>query len=248
MDSNYHIVDAEVIDYTKLVCRSPQADFNNFENSVSISVPFSISFGEQENKPWTQDLHRFRFYKQPILSYAVPNEISVRKKTEIYVFADESSSFLQPVPTHSGVQDHHGTSGVSCSFGEFGTSMGMYVNQTTILCLTPHISGSTDDYSSTTVTVGVAMNGQDFLEETSQAEVTFVGTGSSNAFLNFVISALLIALLGVAIFTFVIALINWMSPSQDARSNVILLRGMEGSQSQLRNYNNSMRSRSQNNP
>ena len=33
VDSNYHIVDAEVIDYTKLVCRSPTADFNNFESS-----------------------------------------------------------------------------------------------------------------------------------------------------------------------------------------------------------------------
>lgn len=85
------------------------------------------------------------------------------------MFAEDDSRFYQPVPTSSGLQDHHGTSGVSCSFGEFGTSMGMYVNQTTMLCLTPHISGSTDDYSSTTVTVGIAMNGQDFLEDTSNA-------------------------------------------------------------------------------
>lgn len=30
VDSNYHIVDAEVLDYTKLVCRTPAADFNSF--------------------------------------------------------------------------------------------------------------------------------------------------------------------------------------------------------------------------
>ena len=58
-------------------------------------MPFSISFGEQENKPWTQDLHRYRFYKQPYLAYAIPDEIDVRKKAEIYVYPEEGYSFLQ---------------------------------------------------------------------------------------------------------------------------------------------------------
>jgi len=94
-----------------------------------LSVPFSISFGEQENKPWTQDLHRYRFYKQPYLAYAIPDEIDVRKKAEIYVYPEEGYSFLQPVPTgRLGMSDYHGTGGVSCSFGKFGSSMGMYLN------------------------------------------------------------------------------------------------------------------------
>jgi len=46
VDGNYHIVDAEVLDYTKLVCRTPPADFKFAESSDVISVPFSIAFGE----------------------------------------------------------------------------------------------------------------------------------------------------------------------------------------------------------
>jgi hypothetical protein len=37
--------------------------------------------------------------------------------------------------------------------------MGMYLNQTTMMCLTPHIQGTSDDYSSETVVLAIAMNG-----------------------------------------------------------------------------------------
>jgi len=67
------------------------------------------------------------------------------------------------VPTGKiGSSDYHSTGGVTCSFGGFGTSMGMYINQTSMLCLTPHISGTSDDYTSETVILAIAMNGQDF--------------------------------------------------------------------------------------
>ena len=58
-------------------------------------MPFSISFGESEYKPWTQDLHRFRYYEQPWLGTATPDEINIRKKTEIYVEAYDGYTFLQ---------------------------------------------------------------------------------------------------------------------------------------------------------
>jgi hypothetical protein len=36
---------------------------------------------------------------------------------------------LLAVPTgRLGMSDYHGTGGVSCSFGKFGSSMGMYLN------------------------------------------------------------------------------------------------------------------------
>ena len=95
VDGSYAVTDAEVLDYTKLVCRSPEAIFKLVDSVEVLSVPFSISFGEQENKPWTQDLHRYRFYKQPYLAYAIPDEIDVRKKAEIYVYPEEGYSFLQ---------------------------------------------------------------------------------------------------------------------------------------------------------
>jgi len=48
VDGKSHIVDAQVLDYTKLVCRSPPSDTRDY-----YSVPFSIAFGVPENKPWT---------------------------------------------------------------------------------------------------------------------------------------------------------------------------------------------------
>ena len=87
-----------------------------------------------------------------------------------------------------------------------------------MLCLSPHLPGTSDDYVTKTVTVAIAMNGQDFLEDSSNAEVTFIGTGSSNAIFHFVISSLLIALLIVAILTCLTALIGFFKVN-DVRQN-----------------------------
>jgi len=95
VDGNYAIVDAEVLDYTKLVCRSPPADFKLGEDGSTVSVPFSISFNEPELKPWTTDFHRFRYYKPAVNAFAVPDEIQIRKKAEIYVFAEAGTEFNQ---------------------------------------------------------------------------------------------------------------------------------------------------------
>lgn len=65
VDGKYQIVEAQVLDYTKLVCRTPPSKTKEY-----LSVPFSISLGEAENKPWTLDMHRFRYYKQPYLKNA----------------------------------------------------------------------------------------------------------------------------------------------------------------------------------
>lgn len=92
------IVDAEVLDYNKLVCRSPSDFVLPVTADEQISLPVGIAFQEEEYKPYTIDLHRFQFYTQPFINYAEPSEISVGKMTEIYVFADEGSEFWEPVP------------------------------------------------------------------------------------------------------------------------------------------------------
>lgn len=95
VEADYAIVDAEVVDYNKLVCRSPQ-DFKIPANSAeTISVPIGIAFNDEEFKPWTQDLHRFRFYTQPTIVEAIPDEVEVGKMVEIYVFAGEDSKFFE---------------------------------------------------------------------------------------------------------------------------------------------------------
>ena len=77
--------------------------------------------------------------------------------------------------------------------------MGMYVNETAILCVSPRIPGDPEDYSEETVKVTVAMNGQDFADTESDAYVTFIGTGSPLAIWKFIITILLLALLGLGI-------------------------------------------------
>jgi len=107
-----------------------------------------------------------------------------------------------------GHSDHHIMGRVSCSFGQFGTSMGMYLNQTTMLCLSPHIAGNSDDYSRHPVTVAIAFNSQDFLEETSSATVTFVGTGSAPSIIGYIFTTLLIALFLIALMVFISMCLN----------------------------------------
>jgi len=82
------MVEAQVLDYNRMVCRTPPSKTKDF-----VSVPFSISFGEDDNKPWTLDLHRFRYYKQPRLGYATPEIVDVRRKTEIYVYPEDGYTF-----------------------------------------------------------------------------------------------------------------------------------------------------------
>lgn len=197
IDSNYAVVDAEVIDYTKLVCRSP-ASFNLPQGGDErMSVPIGISFMGEEFRPWTEGLHRFRFYLNPVIREAVPDEVKIGKMAEIILLADEDSPhFFEPVPTGKTSKDQFG---ILCSFEEFGHSMGMYVNETALLCVSPRVPGDPEDYSRETVKVSVAMNGQDFDDIDSYAHVTFVGTGSDLYIWKWIITFILVALLLLAL-------------------------------------------------
>lgn len=86
--------------------------------------------------------------------------------------------------------------------------MGMYINETTVMCVSPHAPGEPEDYDSETVIVGIALNGQDFNDVTSSAEVTFIGTGGSNKIFLFIISTMLIGLLLLALLMCCSALIE----------------------------------------
>lgn len=75
-----------------------------------------------------------------------------------------------------------------------------------MLCLSPHIPGTSDDYTTHPVRVAVAFNGQDFMEDTSSAQVTFKGTGRTTSFIVYLITALLVALFIVALVVCLITL------------------------------------------
>lgn len=86
--------------------------------------------------------------------------------------------------------------------------MGMYVNKTTIKCVTPSVQDDPDSIWRETVRITVALNGQDFDDESSDVDFTFVGTGSTLVFWPYVIGTLLIGLLLVALIVFCSTLIN----------------------------------------
>ena len=54
---------------------------------------------------------------------------------------------------------------MKCKFGRFGTGPASYINETTILCLTPSISDDPADISAEITEVSVAMNGVDYNED-----------------------------------------------------------------------------------
>jgi len=202
--ANYAIVDAEVLSYDKMICRSPP-DFKLPPTADStISVPIGVGFLDEEYEPWTESVHRFRFYNPPVIIRADPEEVEVGKMAEVYVFADENSEFWEPIPTQRGALGQYG---IECKFGRFGIGVGMYVNSTTIKCVTPSVSDDPDSIWKETVRITVALNGQDFDEENSDADFTFVGTGSTLVFWPYVIGTLLIGLLLVALIVFCSALL-----------------------------------------
>lgn len=197
--SDYAIVEAEVLGYDKLVCRSPP-DFKLPPTAdLSLSVPIGIAFTEEEFEPWTETLHRFRFYKTPTILKAEPDEVEVGKIAEILVIADENSEFFEPAPASKGALGQYG---IECKFGRFGVGLGMYVNKTAIRCVTPSIQEDPEDIWRETIKLTVALNGQDFDEDSSDIDITFVGTGSTLSFWPYVLGTLLLGLLLVAIFVY----------------------------------------------
>jgi hypothetical protein len=96
----------------------------------------------------------------------------------------------------------------------------MYVNKTTIKCVTPSVSDDPDSIWKETVRITAALNGQDFDEDSSEVDFTFIGTGSTLVFWPYVVGALLIGLLLVALIVFCSALLNKASFEAAAKSTV----------------------------
>ena len=53
VDQDYSITEGHVLDFNRMVCRSPEQFKLPDQGSKSISVPFGIAFGDWEFHPWT---------------------------------------------------------------------------------------------------------------------------------------------------------------------------------------------------
>ena len=208
--ANYAIVEAEVLSYTRLACRTPEALPLTPTAALPRDVPFSVAISGDEFNPWTSTSHKFRFYEQPVIERVDPEEVEVGRITEVYVTAADDSEFSDPMPLtplaltdESGGQEEGAArpgdlAAIKCRFGRFGEANGVYINSTTIKCTTPPADDPPDSIYRETVVLGVAMNGYDFLEESSTTEFTFVGTAPYISFATIVMTLLAIAFVGFA--------------------------------------------------
>ena len=158
-------------------------------------MPIGVAFQEDEFHPFTESLHRFRFYQPPHLIAVDPDECEVGRIVEVYVYADDDSEFWEPIPTSRSMVGQYG---LECGFGRFGNGQGLFINKTTIKCLTPTNNEDPDSIWRETVKLTVALNGQDF-DEDSDLDFTFIGTGSSLVLWPWIIGTLLLALLKLAL-------------------------------------------------
>jgi hypothetical protein len=77
-------------------------------SSLPLSVPVGISFLDEDYEPWTETVHRFRFYQEPKLITVWPEETAIDRMAEIYVTSSEDSEFWEPIPTSKGNAGQYG--------------------------------------------------------------------------------------------------------------------------------------------
>ena len=75
------IVEAEIISYTRLTCQTPAGFVMKAPVEFPADVPFSIALIADSFEPWTDTGHKFRFFKQPVLSKVEPAEVEVGRIT-----------------------------------------------------------------------------------------------------------------------------------------------------------------------
>jgi len=85
-----------------------------------------------------------------------------------------------------------------CKFGRFGESNAVFVNATTVKCTTPPTDDSPDSIYREVVKFSLAMNGQDFMEDSSEIDFTAVGTAPYISFATVVLTLLAVAFVGLA--------------------------------------------------
>lgn len=83
--SNYATVEAEILSYSRIVCRSPPGLTLTRPSASPIDIPFGVALTSDVFDPWTETAHKFRYYHQPEIELIQPVESTVGILTEIVV-------------------------------------------------------------------------------------------------------------------------------------------------------------------
>ena len=61
--SDYMIVEAEILSYHRMICRTPENVPLTKPTILPADIPFSVALSADSFEPWTETSHKFRFYK-----------------------------------------------------------------------------------------------------------------------------------------------------------------------------------------
>ncbi len=127
------------------------AKFAQQKNAASANTNASA---ESKFNPWTETGHVYRFYTQPIIVRINPKSAKVRQIIDVYAYASPKAPFVERTshPNHSAIamvpmSRRIPDSGVKCSFGRFGSTPAIYLNSTTVRCVTPNIKDEVFSFS-----------------------------------------------------------------------------------------------------
>lgn len=142
-NGNYVIVEAEILSYSRMTCTTPQGYELKAPTDFPVDVSFSVALMTDSFEPWTDTGHKFRFFKQPIISKITPNEVDVGDMVNVMVSIDPadngpSNIFFEPIPSamqqfnHELGEDVGPTlaqfSYIICGWGRFGQTRAVYFN------------------------------------------------------------------------------------------------------------------------
>lgn len=159
-EGHYTIIDGTVLDNEHMFCHLPVGSipFPSGGRPEGVQVPFSIAFQDEQFYPYTGGNWTFRLYQQPNIIMAEPSVVTAGKTTKVFVKADPSRPFFEP-PTPAG-QNYLDENWMRCKFGFLGTMPAVYINKTTIICVTPAVHDPKDiPQEGVFVDLTIAMNG-----------------------------------------------------------------------------------------
>lgn len=212
------IVEAEILSYHRMICRTPENVPLTKPTILPADIPFSVALSSDSFDPWTETSHKFRFYKQPIISKVEPEKVQIGQITELVLTIDpeEQTSaenvFVQPLPNNMRMGDFNDDESVGsmmgsmaqikCNFGRFGETSGFYIDKYHMKCATPAVADSPEDIYQEEIELLVTFNGFDY-EETAEVPLYFLfeGTGAPMGLLPVV---LLILAIGALIFACIV--------------------------------------------
>lgn len=229
--SNYVIVEADVLSYNRMACRTPEGVSGSKYAQWPTDLPFAVALTSDVFEPWTQTSHKFRFYQQPVISRLEPATIAVGDIKEVRAIIDfdpetPENVFFEPMPVRKVNQDdddedsegtYMATMGafnqLKCNFGRFGDTDAVFVDEQTIKCTTPSIADDPNDIYVEEISFSVSLNGMTFPEEGEDTTLpfTFEGTGEAAGLLPVVLFIVALGLLIAAFIYYCSASISFQS-------------------------------------